>query len=136
MGRVRFDRCAPVPAVVVGLVAAFAAGLTACGSGGGGGGGSGAPSADFRATGRVGDSPLLVTFTDDSTGAITSWSWDFGDGTSSSEASPSHTYTTPATCSVALTVTGPGGSASRTRPGLVRVFDGNLSGLWTSPREL
>jgi PKD repeat protein len=84
----------------------------------------------------VGDAPLLVTFTDDSTGTLTSWSWDFGDGASSSEASPSHTYTTPATCTVTLTVTGPGGSASHTRTGLVRVLDGDLSGLWTSPREL
>ncbi|HEX2899697.1 MAG TPA: PKD domain-containing protein, partial [Bacteroidia bacterium] len=51
--------------------------------------------------------PLLVNFTDLSTGNPTSWLWDFGDGNTSTTQNPSHTYTAPGTYTVSLTVTGP-----------------------------
>ena len=79
------------------------------------------PVANFTATPVNGTSPLAVTFTDTSTGSVTSWHWDFGDGTSSTNQHPSHTYTTAGTYTVALTVTGDGGSATITYPNLISV---------------
>jgi PKD repeat protein len=73
------------------------------------------PVAGFSASPTSGPAPLAVTFTDDSTGSITSWSWDFGDGSpASTEQNPSHTYTAAGTYTVSLTVTGPGGSDTDT----------------------
>jgi len=92
--------------------------------------------ADFLVQGGVGVAPLTVVFTDRSSGAITAWSWDFGDGDGSHEPSPAHTYTTPASHSVSLTVTGPGGSDTRVRSGVVRVFDGEVEGVWSTAAEL
>ena len=70
-----------------------------------------APIAAFtNATPRSGTAPLTVSFTDQSTGSITSHSWTFGDGGTSNAQNPSHQYTTAGTYSVNLTVTGPGGS--------------------------
>jgi PKD repeat protein len=118
---------------LVGLVAAPCIGLASCGLGSAP---DGAPTADFVTHGSVGDAPLLVFFQDRSTGGVTSWTWDFGDGEGSSEPSPAHTYATPATYSVTLTVEGPDGSDTRMLPRAIRVFDGDLKGLWSSPREL
>ncbi len=44
-----------------------------------------------------GEAPLAVTFTDESSGEITSWQWNFADGATSAEASPEHTYTSAGT---------------------------------------
>lgn len=60
--------------------------------------------AAFVADTRSGFPPLTVTFTDQSTGEIESWSWEFGDGHSSEEQNPVHTYTEPGFYAVALTV--------------------------------
>jgi PKD repeat protein len=58
---------------------------------------------------------LRVTFTDLSTGTITSQRWDFGDGHTSAGRNPTHIYTTPAAHTVRVTVTGPGGTQTRTK---------------------
>jgi uncharacterized repeat protein (TIGR01451 family) len=64
-----------------------------------------------------GEEPVDVTFTDTSSGAITSYNWDFGDGVGSSAVqSPTYTYTVPNTYSVTLTVTGPGGTDQAIMP--------------------
>jgi len=68
------------------------------------------PSAAFAGSPTSGDAPLTVSFTDQSTGAVTGWSWDFGDGATSTQQHPSHTYDVPGAYDVSLTVTGPGGS--------------------------
>ncbi|MEQ1895691.1 MAG: PKD domain-containing protein, partial [Planctomycetota bacterium] len=67
------------------------------------------PLAEFTGTPTSGSAPLVVAFTNQSTGAIATHAWSFGDGASSSLASPSHTYTAPGTYTVTLTETGPGG---------------------------
>jgi PKD repeat protein len=61
--------------------------------------------AGFKATPLSGFAPLMVTFTDQTTGVPTSWHWDFGDGTTSTERNPVHTYASAGTYSVNLTVT-------------------------------
>ncbi|MGH8488503.1 MAG: LamG-like jellyroll fold domain-containing protein [Gammaproteobacteria bacterium] len=74
-----------------------------------------APTASFSANRTSGVAPLTVTFTDSSTGNITTWSWDFGDGTTSTAKSAAKTYTSPGRYTVGLTVTGPAGSDTATR---------------------
>ncbi len=69
-----------------------------------------APIADFSASPTIGDAPLLVTFTDLSTGEIDSWEWDFGDDNTSSEQNPIHEYLSPGNFTVSLIVEGIGGS--------------------------
>lgn len=62
--------------------------------------------ANFSASVTGGNAPLVVKFTDLSTGAPTAWEWDFGDGSAfSTIKDPEHTYTTPGKFSVILTVT-------------------------------
>ncbi len=68
------------------------------------------PSASFSAAATSGLAPLQVTFTNTSTGDISSYAWDFGDGDTSTEANPVHGYQEAGTYTVSLTVEGSGGS--------------------------
>jgi PKD repeat protein len=56
--------------------------------------------------------PCTVTFSDGTSGAVSSWNWDFGDGVTSTEQNPSHIYTTNGNFIVTLNVTGPDGSST------------------------
>ena len=80
-----------------------------------------APVADFTGTPTSGNTPLTVSFSDASTGSISSRSWNFGDGATSSATNPSHTYTAAGAYTVTLTVAGPGGSDTRTRTNYINV---------------
>ena len=51
-----------------------------------------------------GANPLLIQFTDLSTGNISGWSWNFGDGNSSSLINPSHSYSAAGNYYVTLIV--------------------------------
>lgn len=62
----------------------------------------------------TGYSPLLVNFTDSSTGNPTSWLWSFGDGTTSTDQNPSHTYTSTGNYTVTLLIGNLSGTASTT----------------------
>ncbi|MCB9231600.1 MAG: PKD domain-containing protein [Bacteroidia bacterium] len=74
-----------------------------------------APVASFTFTGTQ-----TISFTDGSTGSITSWAWDFGDGGTSTVQNPSHTYAaTGGSFTVTLTVTGPCGSNTFTQTVLI-----------------
>ena len=86
-----------------------------------------APVADFTATPLSGTVPLVVAFTDLSTGAIVTWDWNFGDGGSSGARHPSHTYRNPGTYTVSLTVTGPGSSSAATEHDYITVNPGGDS---------
>jgi PKD repeat protein len=82
--------------------------------------------ADFTGTPLTGGSPLLVSFTDASTGGPATWSWDFGDAGSgadntSSDPNPSHAYTTDGSYTVKLTVTNATGTDTLTRTAYVKV---------------
>ncbi len=68
------------------------------------------PVAAFTASPLSGTAPLTVTFTDQSTGTVTSWMWHFGDGDTSTDQNPTHVYTVKGTYSVTQEVYGPGGS--------------------------
>ena len=79
------------------------------------------PVADFIGTPLSGAAPLTTSFTDKTTGSVTSWDWDFGDGGTSTAQNPTYTFAAPGTYTVALTSTGPGGSNTKTRVGYVLV---------------
>jgi len=72
-----------------------------------------APVVDFSASVTSGPAPLSVTFSNMTTGSVTTWAWDFGDGATSNAQSPSHTYKAEGIYRVNLTAVGPGGSASK-----------------------
>jgi subtilase family serine protease len=81
-----------------------------------GGGACAGISADFSGTPTNGTEPLLVTFTDTSSGTITNRFWDFGDSgtTNITTNSVVHTYAA-GTYPVTLIVSGPGGSSTNTQ---------------------
>jgi gliding motility-associated-like protein len=60
--------------------------------------------ANFSASSTSGCSPLIVSFTDQSTGNPTSWSWNFGNSGVSTNQNPSTIYSTPGVYSVTLTI--------------------------------
>jgi gliding motility-associated-like protein len=71
--------------------------------------------ASFTASPTSGCAPLLVNFTDNSTGAPTTWSWNFGNGNTSSLKNPGTTYATPGTYTVTLTASKSGSSNTTTK---------------------
>ena len=96
------------------------------------------PVADFSGTPTSGASPLVVQFTDESGGGVTtSWDWFFGDGGVSSAQHPSHTYTAAGTYSVRLRATNAYGTDELWRTNYISVGAGppliaNFSGTPTS----
>ena len=81
------------------------------------------PLADFVADIATGSWPLTVQFTDQSTGARTTYSWDFGDGDASPEQNPSHPYTAAGDYTVTLTVSGPGGDDTEVKESYIHVSE-------------
>lgn len=71
--------------------------------------------ADFTADPKIGTAPLMVQFTDQSSGDINTRLWDFGDGDTSNNQNPSHVYLNAGTYTVSLTVNGLGGEATETK---------------------
>jgi len=83
------------------------------------------PVAEFSGNPLTGNSPMVVQFTDLSTGGVaTSWQWIFGDGGSSTEQHPAHTYTAEGTYSVWLTASNAYGSDQVVKSGYVSVGPG------------
>jgi PKD repeat protein len=64
-----------------------------------------------------------VSFVDESTGPVATWSWNFGDNETSSEQNASHRYALPGTYDVKLTVSGNGHSSTITKA--VKVASGS-----------
>ena len=80
------------------------------------------PVANFTVSVDNGCSPLVVSFTDLSTGSPTAWFWDFGNGNTSTLQNPGATYITPGTYTVTLTVTNADGSNTITQSNLITVY--------------
>ncbi len=85
------------------------------------------PVAAFTANPTTGNAPLEVTFTDWSTGEITTKTIDYGDQTGYGALNTgygqtfTHTYDEPGAYTVRLTATGPGGCDTETKIGLITV---------------
>jgi PKD repeat protein len=73
------------------------------------------PTAAFTASPTSGSAPLTVTFTDQSTGTVTTRLWNFGDGQTSSAINTGHTYTDPGVFTVSLTAGNSSGSTTQTK---------------------
>ncbi|MEO6584092.1 MAG: PKD domain-containing protein, partial [Ferruginibacter sp.] len=80
------------------------------------------PAAQFTATPLSGCAPVVVQFTDQSTGNPTSWNWDFGDGATSVLRNPSRLYINPGQYTIKLTVQGPGGTNTLIKTNFITVF--------------
>jgi PGF-pre-PGF domain-containing protein len=82
---------------------------------------------NFTASSRDGSAPLMVQFSDTSSGGLPSlWNWSFGDGTwfntsLTSLRNPSHVYETPGVYTVNLTVRNLTVTSALSRPGYVTV---------------
>lgn len=68
--------------------------------------------ANFTATPLTGCAPLVVRFSDQSTGSPTQWKWDLGNGTISFLQNPSVTYFNPGQYSIKLVVYNAAGDSS------------------------
>jgi len=79
------------------------------------------PVADFTGTNLSGDSPLLVKFTDTSTGNPETWNWSFGDGEYSDEQNPLHEYIIGQTYTVSLTASNTNGTSTEIKPDFISV---------------
>jgi PKD repeat protein len=84
------------------------------------------PEAGFTGNPTSGDTPLTVSFTDLTSGQVSSWHWDFGDISVSDQQNPSHEYFGAGTYTVSLTVTGPGGSDTKTKTNYITVTDSGV----------
>jgi hypothetical protein len=73
------------------------------------------PVAGFSATPATGYAPLVVSFTDQSTGFVISRTWDFGDGVTSTAQNPIHAYTAAGTYTVTLTIGNIAGSSKASK---------------------
>lgn len=80
------------------------------------------PVADFSANPTSGCAPMVVNFTDLSSGNPTQWQWDLGNGTVSYLRNPSVSYLLPGTYTVRLTVSNASGSNSITRQQYITVY--------------
>lgn len=78
--------------------------------------------ADFVASDTAGCAPLVVKFTDISTGNPTEWLWNLGNGTVSTQQAPSIIYVTPGTYTVKLRIRGAGGEDSITKINYITVY--------------
>jgi parallel beta-helix repeat protein len=78
---------------------------------------------DFIGAPTSGVAPLEVTFTDQSTGDVTSWAWDFDNNgvIDSTAQNPIYVYATAGAYTVSLTVTGPGGTDTKTKVDYINV---------------
>ena len=93
------------------------------------------PVADFSGTPTNGPTPLVVTFTDSSTGTITNRFWDFGDNntTNTIATSLTHRYMIGGSNTVSLTVFGPLGSSNLTRTAYIVAIDTLVADFSASP---
>jgi gliding motility-associated-like protein len=77
---------------------------------------------NFTTTTTAGCAPLVVNFTDQTTGNPIFWNWDFGNGTLSNVQNPSIGFYTPGTYSVKLVVRNADGTTGITKTNLITVY--------------
>lgn len=78
--------------------------------------------AGFTATPVSGCAPLVVNFTDQSTGAPTTWKWDLGNGVTSVQQNPSTTYFTSGLYTVKLVIVNASGKDSLTKINYINIL--------------
>ncbi|MDQ3073745.1 MAG: PKD domain-containing protein, partial [Bacteroidota bacterium] len=89
--------------------------------------------ADFTVNVTSGCSPLIISFTNQSTGSPVAYQWDFGNGNTSTNASPGVVYTTEGTFNVRLIVTdGSGNKDTALKTGYITVYKKPAAGFETN----
>ncbi|MDY0128928.1 MAG: PKD domain-containing protein [Methanosarcina vacuolata] len=89
------------------------------------------PVAAFSAKPTSGKVPLIVAFTDKSTGIPTKWKWSFGDGKTSTVQNPKHQYLQEGKYKVTLTVTNVAGSNTTTKTNYITVTTNTRPGIYS-----
>ncbi|MBC7828164.1 MAG: PKD domain-containing protein [Chitinophagaceae bacterium] len=79
------------------------------------------PVANFSGTPATGCAPLVVTFTDQSSGSPRSWNWDFGNGQLSNVQNPVVVFSQPGIYSVTLVVKNGSGTHGITKTNYITV---------------
>jgi PKD repeat protein len=81
--------------------------------------------AEFMSDKRCGSAPLLVAFSDSSTGTfpIIAWHWDFGDGDTSNQPNPTHQFTSSGVFNIALVVSDSIGADTLTKQDYITTQD-------------
>jgi PKD repeat protein len=85
-------------------------------------------SADFIGVPTAGCAPLIVDFSDLSTGNPTSWFWDFGNDLTNATRTPSVEYTYPGLYTVSLTASNSVGSDTETKNDYIDVGEPPAAG--------
>jgi PKD repeat protein len=85
--------------------------------------------ANFTANRTSGRAPLIVQFTDTSTGTPISWNWSFGDGQTNNTQNPVHTFTQGGAYTITLNVTNSTGSNTSIRTDYV-IVNGDKVGVF------
>ncbi len=94
------------------------------------------PTADFKVNKKSDCSPLLVKFTDLSSGNISSYLWRFGNGNTSAKKDPQAQYVTPGKYTVTLIVTNQNGQKDTlTKKDLIEVYSKPDAGFSLSPEK-
>ncbi len=93
-----------------------------------------APIAGFTADVTEGAVPLIVQFSDTSSGEINFWFWDFGDGNFSTKQHPQHQYSLVDTFTVTLRVSGPTGISSVSKTDYIKLsYNTGIAGMSEQP---
>lgn len=78
--------------------------------------------ADFSASQIMGCSPLVVNFTDLSTGNPTAWQWNFGNGNTSNVQNPMAVFVAPGTYTITLIASNANGSNTEIKTAYINVI--------------
>lgn len=89
--------------------------------------------ANFETNDTTGCPPLIVNFTNLSTGVIDSVFWDFGNGNTSKKFNASTTYFDPGFYTVKLTVYNASGANTLVKPKYIQVYETPISAFTGSP---
>lgn len=92
------------------------------------------PTANFTANLTQGCAPLVVNFTDQSTGNPNTWSWDFGIGTST-QRNPSVAFISPGTYTIRLTVANAQGTDMEEKMAYIHVYDTPMVSFTATPLQ-
>ncbi|MDP1727528.1 MAG: PKD domain-containing protein [Bacteroidota bacterium] len=91
--------------------------------------------ADFSANQTQGCAPLLVQFTNMSTGSYTSVLWSFGNGNTSTLTHPGASYIVPGVYSVSLTISNGITNNTKTRTNFITVFPKPVANFTSTPNS-
>ena len=89
----------------------------------------------FSANETVGESPMSVQFSDQSTQNPTIWSWNFGDGTTSDLQNPVHTYESAGIYSITLTASNADSTNTLTRTNYITALGVITASFTGNPTE-